>query len=317
MGQKLNPIVLRLNLNKKFDSCWFGDYHYNQLFIDNLIIRFYLESLLGKTSYSSNNIGIQYLSNKLKIILFWNKPSMLRLKKREKKESHLKSYIPVSGRNNILLLNKCLNHQIIYLCLMYDWLKNTHSLPSNSMHMLFDKKLIKTFSFLKQKNAKVLDVLKVKLQNSNLIKSNNQKHDNRVKNKKFIPSTTVCKSFGHVKSILNNKFNCNVFFYPIKVADTYKSAAFIATYIVKSLEKYTSYHKIFRHVITNVKSKSYIKGIRVSCSGRLNGVEMARTQFCKHGRTSLHVFSDQIDFSSKNAQTSYGLIGVKVWVSYS
>jgi ribosomal protein S3 len=62
--------------------------------------------------------------------------------------------------------------------------------------------------------------------------------------------------------------------------------------------------------------ESFIKGIRVLCSGRLNGVEMARTESKKFGQTSLHVFSSQIDYASENAYTLYGLIGVKVWLCF-
>ena len=56
--------------------------------------------------------------------------------------------------------------------------------------------------------------------------------------------------------------------------------------------------------------------LALSCSGRLNGAEIAKTECRKYGETSLHVFSDQIDYAKAQASTPYGILGVKVWVSY-
>merc|ERR1712224_920504 len=56
------------------------------------------------------------------------------------------------------------------------------------------------------------------------------------------------------------------------------------------------------------------EGIKVQISGRLNGAEMARSEMYKDGRTPLHTFRADIDYSLAEAQTTYGLIGVKVWI---
>ena len=60
----------------------------------------------------------------------------------------------------------------------------------------------------------------------------------------------------------------------------------------------------------------FIQGMRIVCSGRLGGVEMARVESKKYGQTSLHVFSNHIDFAVDQAYTLFGLIGVKVWICY-
>lgn len=57
-------------------------------------------------------------------------------------------------------------------------------------------------------------------------------------------------------------------------------------------------------------------GIRIQCSGRLGGVEMAKKFFLKKGQTSLNVFSQKIDFAQRTALTKYGIIGIKIWVSH-
>src|SRR6185295_4430408 len=56
------------------------------------------------------------------------------------------------------------------------------------------------------------------------------------------------------------------------------------------------------------------EGIRIKVSGRLGGAEMARTEGYKDGRVPLHTFRADIDFAISEAQTSYGKIGVKVWI---
>jgi small subunit ribosomal protein S3 len=56
------------------------------------------------------------------------------------------------------------------------------------------------------------------------------------------------------------------------------------------------------------------EGIKVQISGRLNGAEMARSEMFKDGRTPLHTFRADIDYSLAEAQTTYGKIGVKVWI---
>ena len=56
------------------------------------------------------------------------------------------------------------------------------------------------------------------------------------------------------------------------------------------------------------------EGIRIVCSGRLAGAEMARTEGYKNGRIPLHTLRADIDFARANAKTAYGIIGVKVWI---
>lgn len=55
-------------------------------------------------------------------------------------------------------------------------------------------------------------------------------------------------------------------------------------------------------------------GIKVQCSGRLGGAEIARTEWYKEGSTPLHTLRADIDYASGRAETTYGSIGVKVWI---
>lgn len=124
------------------------------------------------------------------------------------------------------------------------------------------------------------------------------------------------KNLRHIESILKNAIHCNSFLIPQKVDSHYKNAQFLCEHIVHRLQQNTSFRQIFKQLLLEIKKCSYIQGIRIVCSGRLGGVEMAKVESKKYGQTSLHVFSSKIDFAVGNAYTPYGLIGVKVWISF-
>jgi small subunit ribosomal protein S3 len=56
------------------------------------------------------------------------------------------------------------------------------------------------------------------------------------------------------------------------------------------------------------------QGIKIMCAGRLNGIEIARTEWYREGRVPLHTLRADIDYATHEAVTTYGVIGVKVWV---
>jgi small subunit ribosomal protein S3 len=60
--------------------------------------------------------------------------------------------------------------------------------------------------------------------------------------------------------------------------------------------------------------RSGAQGIRIQCSGRLNGAEMSRTEFYREGRVPLHTLRADIDYGFYEARTTFGRIGVKVWI---
>jgi ribosomal protein S3 len=119
----------------------------------------------------------------------------------------------------------------------------------------------------------------------------------------------------HLESILQHVTQCETHFIPYKFSSYINNANFICGYIIDRLQQSIPFRQIFKHILIELKKSKKIKGIRVVCSGRLGGVEMARIESKKYGQTSLHVFSSKIDFAANHAYTLYGLIGVKVWLS--
>lgn len=91
------------------------------------------------------------------------------------------------------------------------------------------------------------------------------------------------------------------------------SSQLIGEWIVGQLEKRMPFRRIMKQSVQRtMKSGAY--GVKVSCSGRLGGAEIARTEWYREGRVPLHTFRADIDYSLCEAQTTYGKIGVKVWV---
>lgn len=105
-------------------------------------------------------------------------------------------------------------------------------------------------------------------------------------------------------------------FYPIRLTKLV-NAAFLTRFIVLFLEKTReSFRKVMKYGIKEASKDLRVKGIRIVCSGRLGGVEMAKTEVQKWGKSSNNTFSNKVDYDASHAKTKYGVIGVKVWITY-
>lgn len=90
-------------------------------------------------------------------------------------------------------------------------------------------------------------------------------------------------------------------------------AKLIADNIAGQLEKRIAFRRAMKKVMTSA-FRSGVKGIKVKCSGRLGGAEMARTEGYSERKVPLHTLRADIDYETSEALTQYGKIGVKVWV---
>ena len=90
-------------------------------------------------------------------------------------------------------------------------------------------------------------------------------------------------------------------------------AQLIAQNIAFQLEKRVAFRRAMKRAIDQAVA-SGAKGIKISCSGRLGGAEMARRETYKFGKLPLHTFRADIDYGFYEAQTTYGTIGIKTWV---
>ena len=90
-------------------------------------------------------------------------------------------------------------------------------------------------------------------------------------------------------------------------------ANLIGEYVVEQLEKRVAFRRVIKDALQRAQS-SNVRGIKIQVSGRLNGAEMARSEYIREGQVPLHTLIADIDYSSKQAVTIYGILGIKVWL---
>jgi small subunit ribosomal protein S3 len=90
-------------------------------------------------------------------------------------------------------------------------------------------------------------------------------------------------------------------------------AQLIADSIAQQLQKRIMFRRAMKRAITNAMRLG-AQGIKIMSAGRLNGIEIARTEWYREGRVPLHTLRAEIDYGTSEAKTSYGVIGIKVWV---
>jgi len=90
-------------------------------------------------------------------------------------------------------------------------------------------------------------------------------------------------------------------------------ALIVAENVAEQLERRVSQRRAMRRAVQQTM-RAGAEGIKISCKGRLGGAEMGRTDWMREGRVPLHTLRADIDFARAEAATTFGLIGVKVWV---
>src|SRR4029078_12169296 len=84
--------------------------------------------------------------------------------------------------------------------------------------------------------------------------------------------------------------------------------------VAEQLSSRVSFRRAMRKAMQSAQRSPQVKGIRVQCSGRLGGTEMSRSEFYREGRVPLHTLRANIDYGIYEARTTFGRIGVKVWI---
>lgn len=90
-------------------------------------------------------------------------------------------------------------------------------------------------------------------------------------------------------------------------------AYLVAESIAQQLEKRIMYRRAMKRAVTNTMRLG-AEGIKINVSGRLNGAEIARAEWYREGRVPLHTLRADIDYGVAEAKTTYGIIGIKVWI---
>lgn len=113
-----------------------------------------------------------------------------------------------------------------------------------------------------------------------------------------------------VKRIANMDVDVKI----IEVDNPDINASLVAQNIAKQIENRANFKKVIKRSIQSAMKHS-VSGIKVQCSGRLSGAEIARSESYKEGSIPLHTLRSNIDYAIANAHTTYGIIGIKVWIN--
>lgn len=107
----------------------------------------------------------------------------------------------------------------------------------------------------------------------------------------------------------NRQIRINV----VEVTRVDADAGLVGEYITQQLERRVSFRRVVRQAIQRAQ-RAGVEGIKIQVSGRLNGAEIARTEWVREGRVPLHTLRADVDYAYRTAQTTYGILGVKVWI---
>jgi small subunit ribosomal protein S3 len=112
-----------------------------------------------------------------------------------------------------------------------------------------------------------------------------------------------------LKKVTSKEVQINI----IEVKRPEVEASLVADSIARQLEGRVSFRRVMKKIIQSARRMG-AEGIKIQCKGRLAGAEMARQEGYKEGRIPLHTFRADIDYATSTAHTTYGTIGVKVWI---
>ncbi|WP_024796203.1 30S ribosomal protein S3 [Tomitella biformata] len=100
----------------------------------------------------------------------------------------------------------------------------------------------------------------------------------------------------------------------LEVKNPEADAQLVAQGVAEQLSNRVAFRRAMRKAIQSAMRQPSVQGIRVQCSGRLGGAEMSRSEFYREGRVPLHTLRADIDYGFFEAKTTFGRIGVKVWI---
>ena len=112
-----------------------------------------------------------------------------------------------------------------------------------------------------------------------------------------------------VSKLTNSELHLNI----IEVRKPEIDAALVAESIALQMERRVSFRRAMKRAV-QAALRLGAKGVRINCAGRLGGAEIARSEWYREGRVPLHTLRADIDYATSEATTTYGIIGIKVWI---
>jgi len=167
-------------------------------------------------------------------------------------------------------------------------------------------------------DQKIRKYLKQRLYHAGVSKINISRTGEKLKLKLHTarPGIVIGKKGAEIEALKNDldkltKRQCVVDIQEVRRPEA--DAQLVAENVALQLERRVAFRRAMKKAV-NIALKFGAKGIKISCSGRLGGAEMARREWTREGRVPLHTLRADIDYGFAEAKTTYGIIGVKVWI---
>jgi ribosomal protein S3 len=286
MGQKVHPVGFRLGITQEHKSSWFAKPskkgEFSQLIAEDSAIRTMLFQQLRQ--FGLTDVHIYRYADFLQVILYVSKPRMF--------AQHFQNLPNTGNRGNA---NE----------------SNANSLAKSSS--FFQKQTNTPDNFGGQSIAhSILQTLKT-VHKRSLMKQLTFQHT---------PDVAETKTKGTAEAVSEQKqladFDDSKMSVMIKRSDSYNARA-IAEQIREDLQKRLPFRRALKQALSVLKKsqgglRSEIKGAKIQISGRINGSEIARTEWTREGQVPLHTLRAKIDFCFVPAFTNYGVLGIKVWI---
>lgn len=176
----------------------------------------------------------------------------------------------------------------------------------------------KDFSSLLQEDIKIRKFLKHKLYHAGISKIEIERAANKSKINIYTarPGIIIGRKGVEIealKSELQKLTSKEIFINIQEVRKPEIDAQLVAENTASQLEKRVAFRRVMKRSVSSAL-KFGAQGIKISCAGRLGGAEMARREWYREGRVSLHTLRADIDYGFAEAHTTYGIIGIKVWI---
>lgn len=167
-------------------------------------------------------------------------------------------------------------------------------------------------------DRKIRDYIKERLYHAGIARTEIERAANKIKIRIFTarPGIVIGKKGAEIESLrrdLEKKFKREILIDIQEVRRPELDSTLVAESISLQLERRVAFRRAMKRAVS-ASLKFGAKGVRVASAGRLGGAEMARREWYREGRVPLHTLRADIDYGTALAKTTYGIIGVKVWI---
>lgn len=260
-----------------------------------------LATLPITTKSITNNTNLNYLFKDLQTLEYTNKTS----KKASKTKNTINLYHQAQFKLRYFLLQYFVALKIGSI---FNYSKETQKASQFNIQHFYNNTLTSFPSLLCKTNLK------------------KNKNDTKLDQKPAIPfyffnDSPINRNYqNYLTNYISTQYNLPYHSYNFWLQQDFQNAGFLADEIVYFLEKRVPFKRIKHRIAKEMSNCSWINGIRLEFSGRVSArskkAQRAKHEVIKLGQTSLHVFNYKIDYAARTAYTSYGSVGIKVWICY-